>query len=463
MTDNVQHHANANLTTRWRRWRWRLVGLVGVAVVLFAAFILRGWGEVARQLDEIRARGEPVTMQELAAYYTYPPADQDATQLWLRGAKALKVESAAARKLPYVGTGGYPPLPGQSWPELPIARRLLQDNELALQDLHAAAALGGKARYPIILNSLSTFQSEIPRLRNALSFLSLEAIVLAYQDNMSGAGESIRTGLLFSQSLANLPDMSSQINRMAFHSTMIANLKRIGAINLPEPDLARLQQTLAGIDFPTGMKRGMIGDRAIGLWAFEDIGAVGPTNSELLGWFSRGIDKSAYLTITAEQIADCDRPWMVGLQPIDGTHNITPRFENPFTSISDLLSSNTQTYKQCVARAETLRRLAIVDIAIARYRHAHGRPPADLAALSPDFLVDIPRDPTTDAPFSYRSTGSSHVVYSPTKAFWDSLGDHPPDAETGTDPRLLFRWPPLPEPPPEMPKDASQETTQESS
>lgn len=60
-----------------------------------------------------------------------------------------------------------------------------------------------------------------------------------------------------------------------------------------------------------------------------------------------------------------------------------------------------------------IRRIAIVTLAIERYRRAHaGAPPSSLAALVPAYLVAVPGDPFSGQDLIYRRDADAYLVYS---------------------------------------------------
>lgn len=64
-------------------------------------------------------------------------------------------------------------------------------------------------------------------------------------------------------------------------------------------------------------------------------------------------------------------------------------------------------------RVEAQRRIAITAIALKRYQLRHGAWPADLNALAPEFLSQIPRDPANCQPLQYRpSPDGTFTLYS---------------------------------------------------
>ena len=63
-------------------------------------------------------------------------------------------------------------------------------------------------------------------------------------------------------------------------------------------------------------------------------------------------------------------------------------------------------------RARTRLQLIRIAVALERYRKAHGKFPAKLAALSPRFLKEVPRDLFTEKPFRYKPSKTGYLLYS---------------------------------------------------
>ncbi|MCX5770469.1 MAG: hypothetical protein NTZ09_09395 [Candidatus Hydrogenedentes bacterium] len=63
-------------------------------------------------------------------------------------------------------------------------------------------------------------------------------------------------------------------------------------------------------------------------------------------------------------------------------------------------------------RGIALARAGQVAVALKQYKQQRGEYPADLEALTPDYLRDVPADPFTGGPLTYRREGSGFVVYS---------------------------------------------------
>jgi len=415
----------------WRRWRWRFAGALGLFALVVAVYIIQGYRRLDRQLAEIRACGEPVSMEELAEYYTYPPADQDATRLWVRGIEAIPENNWEENPRP-----ARVDLP---WPELESARRFLQDNAPAIQDLRDAAALGGQARYPVTFAGHDTRLEHAQQLRRAARCLALEADLRARDGDMRGAAESLIAGLMASDSLANEPTLISQIVRVSILHIMIDEFQRIGPSTFSASELSRLHEALAGIDLAPGLKRGMCGERAWWIKAFDDSFGSGEIANFILAGSAA---ESSYLTAMEQCVCASELPWNERLPALE---KATAQRKSYLPNVTNLLMPALQMPGCAFARAETVKRLAIVEIAITKYQHQHGRPPTELTELTPAFLADIPHDPLTAASFSYKTNGEGHTLYSASKEL-SLLFDDVRDLRTGVNSRFVFRRSPPPEP-----------------
>ena len=77
--------------------------------------------------------------------------------------------------------------------------------------------------------------------------------------------------------------------------------------------------------------------------------------------------------------------------------------------------------------AETLRRIVVTAIALKRFERRHGKLPAELSALVPEFLKAAPLDPMDGRPLRYRTTGEkTFLLYSVGLDGKDDGGDPKP-------------------------------------
>ncbi len=77
-------------------------------------------------------------------------------------------------------------------------------------------------------------------------------------------------------------------------------------------------------------------------------------------------------------------------------------------------------------KAEIARQMALSALAVKRYQLRHAAYPPELAALVPEFLPSVPRDPVDGKPLRYQSIGKTFLLYSVGNDGVDNGGDPAP-------------------------------------
>lgn len=447
MSDSQLEHRDIAIRPR-RRVRPLLCGIVAVPIVcLLAAGALR-WGQgrtITGKFAAIRARGEPVTAADLDAFYLRPPADKDATRLWMTaGAKLNTVgQQASIAKLPFLDDVPAPPPPREPWKELPLAEQFLKDNAAAMRALHEAAALGGAARYPLDFSQVDWSPGHLHFIRPCGRCLALEAHVRAHRGDAAGAAQSLRTCLSLANSLENEPLIVSQLVRIPVCGIAAEQLKALlPVMQFADADLAQLEDDLLAIDFQPTLCHILLVERALAILAFEDTGrakdsAKGPEPSAM----SNG-DMVVYLSIMQQYVTAASKPWPAAL---DDVHDVSSQNPARARSLVDPAWERLPPIgptAEAAARGTAQCRVMALAIALERYRRANGKPPAKLDDLAPQFIKLVPLDPYTGNAFNYQLSGPDYVVYS----LGGVKSPEWTDAETGALRTLLFRWPPKPTP-----------------
>jgi hypothetical protein len=118
--------------------------------------------------------------------------------------------------------------------------------------------------------------------------------------------------------------------------------------------------------------------------------------------------------------------------------------ENVSSMMSQSLVS-IQRVPQRIFRTEVARQIVIAAIALKRYQLRHAAYPRELAALTPDFVAEIPRDPMDGKPLHYRlNSDGTYVLYSVGDDGKDDGGDVSPATPSKTATWLQGRdwvWP----------------------
>jgi hypothetical protein len=110
--------------------------------------------------------------------------------------------------------------------------------------------------------------------------------------------------------------------------------------------------------------------------------------------------------------------WAIGL----ANPNLRSLFSQAVSSLAGYLSS--------LETVETCRQMALTTLALKRYQIRHGKYAPELAALVPDFLPAVPRDPVDGKPLRYQLLGTSYLLYSIGEDGVDNGGDPVPSSSS---------------------------------
>lgn len=435
-------------TSWWSRPRSLIIvaALAGLALLVMAPLFVWWWQghQVRVLLAAARARGEPVSSAELDAMYAYPPPDRDCTRLYLYHESVWSRGTLSkAKQFPPFDSDKTLPSLDEPWDELPDIEAFLGECSDDFANWHQAARRGGQARFPIKFeDGFSALLPYAQAIRGIGRCLILEAHARAYRGDFAGAADSLHAGFAAAAALENEPLLVSQLVRMADHREVLDELKRL----LPQTDfagddLATLQARLERTDFRPGLRRAILGDRALGIVSVQN-----PTTMTM--YWGNNHAKRVMFYATKQQflldflrdtdglLAIADEPWP---RAIADAPAVAEQKRKPGAfdlSLADELLgglANTLRVAGCTTAAN---QIAITAAAIARYRLDHGRLPARLDDLVPEYLDAVPSDPTSGAPFVYRLDERGLLLYSP----WRN-GAQEIDPETGGDRSLVFRWP----------------------
>ncbi|HVU86692.1 MAG TPA: hypothetical protein VHD36_05195 [Pirellulales bacterium] len=432
-------------------YRWPR-GMVWVALgVLLFSLIIVAWAiwqqGINARYAEIRARGEPVTFADLDAAYPRLAAGEDTTQLLLTAGNILNTSAGKPewRPLPYIGEGPEARVDA-AWSHLELAQKFLTENASALEQLHKAADLGCQARFDGVASpsGVDVVMNYATPLRSACRALCLEADVRQHSDDLPAAAQSLVAAIKLERALANEPLEVSQLIRAAIFGMAAHEAKwELALSSFSDADLRVLHHALSDIDFQRSLKTAFLGERVYTITGGVSAAGPGPKSiRNRLSDLAQRLETARCLDFWAEFIAATELPWP---QMFDESRSIAarcyasqPRWQewvdiwNP--GVANMVVN-------AITRAELTRRLLLVTIALERYRLRRGASPADLVTLVPEFLADVPDDPTDGTPFSYQATDVGYVLYSKTKEFPLPYGEAY-DAETGANPSVLFRRPP---------------------
>jgi len=418
-----------------RRLRWLVrilvvTGIVIVAVpVLIVIWAVKGHMRIERRLAEIREAGEPTTVEEMTEFYAWPPADEDATQLWIDAGTMFRelAESEAAEDLPIVGRNypdETPPLPGEPWPGRDSAEALLAEYSEAFDLAHRAAAIGGWARYPrqfeLLLETPISFQRET---RATCWSLALAAYLDAHRGDARAAFQSLETCHSLAEAWHREPMLVPYLVGIAMHGlTYEATGNLLVRTEFTSAELRTMQETLRNIaaGSHSALRRALAGDRWMVLEQMRQVSIdaenLSPTR-RLLVYGSRVEDFNFYLDHMQQLIDAMELPPHETIESFratdearwKGSRDHVHRFLH---MMSILMAPPGESL--AVAYARNIASCRTLDAAIGAelYRRENAELPETLTNLVPDYLSESPTDPFDAQPLRYKRLDDGFAVYS---------------------------------------------------
>ncbi len=404
-----------------------LVALIFVLLVVPLASLLIWQMQTSRrarlEIERLQASGAPTSGAELDGYYALKDGQRDVTQAWLRPLRELEesmtADSQSYEGLPLVSDGPEIPRVGNDWDQLEEVETWLNSQQEVLTQLHAAAEADGQVRYPVNLNKgLAALLSHAQQIRNAARVLALESEMHAHRGEPAGTARAIRTTLELARTLEREPLFVSQLVRFAVDGITLDQLARhLGRLPFTDEQLRAMQQELEQTDYQEALQHALVGERAITVQAMRDPASAGlPTNS-VQAILPRGDDICLTLKLYEDMLSVTDQPYFQAkptLDRVDGemvqrTSSTVGRLRFPLTAT---LLPSIQSVFQARARVRAQRRAAITALAIERFRLRHGRVPATLGELVPEFLTGVPVDPYDGQPLRYLADDDGFTIYS---------------------------------------------------
>jgi hypothetical protein len=442
------HSESTPRKARWRVWLWVVAALILVVllpVVLLVLLSVRANARVEAELARIRAAGEPATPAELEAFYRYPPADEDVTQLWLAATATLNTKEYrdSVESLPIVGNGdGEIPPPGEPWPQLKEAEDLLVQYAPSLVKLHEAADRGGAARYPT--NFAAGLEMSLPhkeKLRSGARLLALEARVRAHREDAAGAARSIHAIFRLACSIEQEPTVVSQLMRMACNSLARDQIRQLlPEVAFAEHDLSQFQEDVRSVHYWPGLRRALLGER---VWMGQAFAGVTESEPGILVQLTLQADRAFYLEMMRRSIAASQQPWKLARQEWQQIQDdlLAVQRRSSLTrgqhAITMTIMSDVGRLFDAATRGDAENAIAATAIAVEFHRQRHGRLPERLDQLVPDLLPRVPQDPFDGQPLRYLVREDEYLLYSVGVDGKDDGGE-----DDGTDtcrPDVVFR------------------------
>ncbi len=359
-------------------------------------------------------------------------------------------------------------LPNEKESDLwPFVTAYVDNNRALLAEMHAAL------ERPAFMHQLDFnrgFAMLLPHLapqKSAAQALNFAALVDLHQQRPDEAFTNLLDAVKFAQRGTNEPLLISQLVHIAIGAIAVSTTWE--ALEYPrwsEPQLAELQAAWQGVEFLQAMTRAAEMERAVGgdyfregrmnIRSLNDLGGVSSGSStgvfedffkgiaeepekigkhcsdlyNLLAWplWNSYPDEIFYL--------QSGEAWLEALRILAASNSIIPakahfdaaekRLGQPKDKfiVSRLIAEASLNVMNKLGRAETQRQIVITAIALHRHKLRHGKFPADLAALVPEFLPAAPIDFMDGKPLRYRlQSDGTFLLYSVGEDGVDNGGD----------------------------------------
>lgn len=421
--------------TRWWLWCLALILLGTVALVGVCFGYRHYWrSRVDAQLDIIRQAGYPATLKDLDAWYEYPKGE-NAAEAYAEAYRAYTApdERDEEHLVFFGGRGETARRELLSEASKQAAVRFLGSNAKALKLLHKASEIR-RCRFPTDLTrGLMTSGDHFDGLFRCSRLLNVDAILQAATGRTSEAVRSIRSSMALSQALDSEPVLISQLVRLAMQTMVIQALDRV--VNSATVSDAELLSMVASLpsENSNGMLRAMVGEMCCGSAAFSlPIDVMGSSDdgtvpAEGLPWQlyrASGLldrDRAFYLTAMMRFVRVAEKPFPGRLaasrearawldeQESEKLFGFSSVPKHPISHL--LLGALHRAFVEEGAGSVQLR-AARVGLTIELFRLKHGKLPAKLSDLVPEYIKAIPADPFDGKPLRFKKLDKGYVLYS---------------------------------------------------
>lgn len=427
-----------------------------IVVVFVFLFDRSAKNQLNRQIADARARGEPMSADDLNAALSGTPAEQNPAVILLNETacfrRAEKLPEDVQKHLPIIGrpailATGVPlsdeqrraihaylasnesefyPSPEQVDRDVSAlgenddiaANRTLK--ELRKDMLTLLAMPGGCLEFPAVSPMIDMQTPELTQIRAICKFFSVSCLKHIDEGEMAESLRDIRAHLVLARYLdSHYPSVIQTLVRLAIEALAMDMIERAVNRTLLDADaIALIESELKEIETTPDLQRAFMWERVMFLDTFEwvkangGIGIQAPGTSNLLKILPvlPSQDVSSGVRFLTRYIAAAENPTPGSFKVMNEVE--TEREDLPkyylFTRI--LLPSLSRSLALWL-RGIGSKRAMIAALACERYRMANSEWPESLIDLVPDYLTAVPVDPFDGAPIRYAVTSEGIAIW----------------------------------------------------
>jgi len=411
---------NRRVRRHFKMWH----GIVVLLLLLFLLFRVTGILKLKKQIETLRTKGYPVSLEELDRWYNIPDGAANAADAYLTAfSNYVEWDREALKALPVFGRA---PLPARTQPlddpNKLLVEKFLSDNEKILTLLHEAASIE-HCRYPIdFTQEWDQTAPWLKELRASARLLRLDVLIQCENQSPEKAMEAIQANLALAKSV-NTPLLIHRLVHIAVRAQAYLNIERIlNRIQLTGEQLLKLSAWIEEPDINKGYRRALVGEQCLGLHTFQsplhDI--VDKTESgkvfllllaprKILGFHDK--ETMEYINIMQDYINTLELPHYKRLAVFDSIQKAVVHSERG-GMLTRMLMPALGRIMQIDTRHLAHLRATQTALAVERYRLTKGRLPQSLDNLVPAYMEVVPTDPFDGQSLKYRTLETGFVVYS---------------------------------------------------
>jgi hypothetical protein len=406
--------------------------------VVMALHLMTFWNLdlAARQQAEM-LRGEAGALALSVAPPRVPDRD-NATPIYERAFAACRGAASREKLPPEKWTQWQDP----SQPDLDVSdpdlRKHLQNYAPALALLHRAVAKSGcYFEHDYAWPTFTTLLPEVQTMHLLANLSALDARVQAAGGNIRAALQDINTMFAISQHISEEPWLVCLLASVSVDQTAVATLQEmLAGHSVSADDLAvlnvenrrshqkLLERSLRGEEASRLTLFCQIGSGEMGVLQFRDEItrlAVAASSSKENPVYESAVSFLYRVFLFAGDLADHRRLskqlYEIAAKPYYEAKPLIKDFEEHFHhGYAGLITGMTMpavvTSYAAAVRADALQRALQIGLAAEQYRVRHGKFPAELADLAPDFIPVIPTDPFDGKPMKMKPTEHGLILYS---------------------------------------------------
>jgi hypothetical protein len=411
------------------KWRGILLGLVLIAMVSLAAFILVGYfieRQLGTEIVKISQAGEPVTFADLQPVPILGAIGNDAAVYYFEALSSIPpgdVENLRRIRIFYhKNIVSLPPnqFPGDTREKVtqnlvglkPMLEKLDKSADLPLSNFDIGIEQG-----------MEVCQTRLGSVRAAVLLLSLRTL----ESILSGDGDTAANSIISSLKMMRIfdfrPTMTVYTTKILFVAQLCQDIYILLEYSRPsDKSLLKLQKVLSETVGPDALEkmfyaervyqielgRNLIPEKISSRLLQEKVSDL-PERLSLPGnrWGRLRLRQLAtgFLRDMAWLITSVRLPWPEPLDTI--TAHVTTSKEK-----SNSLLTNSATSISITAETVTFVRCTTLLIAIERYRRTHDQLPGSLDDMVPNYIDSVPLDPFTGQKLLYNYDKEGYVVYS---------------------------------------------------